>query len=426
MKDAHKQQHISALQDLIDRKKQTTEQRKNITEEEKHAIYETLSPKLQARLQENEKQIIADPDLQRKVRRDLARTQLSTLLLEQEDATYAEKAQELEQKKEAAMDEQKRLQDQGILAGKVVPIGRFTAHTKIDELVDRTGSLAYKAQLSRSPLDYLVINGEDTQPGDLIKYSIYQPEKIPPQLLDFAATGTRQRKYNKTKKLWLTNWWLDHINDVFKSMLQEARPLKLQDKTKTRPARKPSTTQRIVQIKHTASWVPNIAYLISEHTPRIHAEKNLRKRKTADIRYTLLPSLKHVEQHLHGQVEAAQKKITQRQQLAQMLPSRDEFINDHDIYHQTLDMLKKRHQSTWYTEADLDIHDKISRLLSLSDKQKSAQRVIIQAISNILVKSQEERRYMISHLQEHQQKITEARETREENSQDSTHFSCNT
>lgn len=177
----------------------------NLSQADKKTIFELLSPAVQDTLREKWKGE-ETPEQSRQIWRDLCRVQLQTLCWHGEEDAYSDEKDKLDEQIDTGFDDQRQHQKEALTQGVVNRLPHYTDHTKIDALAHRTGSLAYKAQLSWSSPDEYILGNEETQPGDLIRYSVYDPDKIPPELLDFAATGSWSRQYNHIKKHRLAAW----------------------------------------------------------------------------------------------------------------------------------------------------------------------------------------------------------------------------
>jgi hypothetical protein len=290
---------------------------------------------------------------------------------------------------------QKETQDIAVRDGLVQRLNRYTDHTKHHDIRQRTWLLPYKFQLSRSDSADYIIPNKSTDVKDLVTYSVFDPQLMPSELMDFCLHGTWRQQYSKLERLELEYDASNGMQDTLKPVLWSYTTL----------LNEAENSERIVRLTHTdADGIINHAYLLSQHTPQIHEERKKQRWDTWDVRYDIFSSLDEVAGAIEWQVAQSQQKIVTRRWLLALIPdSYESFIahpwgKDHFV-----SQLQERIAlNPWYTKLDLIIAEKIDRLVDTRlHNNPMAQWAILLSVQKAIFKGIKDREHMINHLAVH-------------------------
>lgn len=148
--------------------------------------------------------------------------------------------------------------------------------------------------------------------GNVIQASVYQPERIAPDIIDFALHGKTKQRYTPHEHEKLIHLIATDIDSI-KAMCKAAIPLeyKNNDTRKTISDSipvEPQSTDRIVKLVHPQHHT--VRYLITEHTDTYSSEKQYRRYIIPTIRYKLIADKTALLNYLQQQLPKINEKIT--------------------------------------------------------------------------------------------------------------------
>ena len=309
---------------------------------------------------------------------------------------------------DTSLEKQTSEQSKAIEAGLIRKFTSLSYHTLVDKLSQRTWNAAYKFQLSRTPifeeqdeLQHGVIQPSETNQNDpyelLVRNSIFDSRKMPYQLLHLALYHTPGEEHPTTgDKHLLWREAAERMEEV-KSFLIGAQALGLTYQwgdTK-------ESTQRILRF---ADGEKSLGYLLSENTPQVYDEKQMKKYQKNFIRYYVFTDKSKLLKYLVQELPSSHKKVPERQASFNELRAYDslkEVYNDETLLNDFKDLieeLQKKLAESGLTETEQKVRSYVS---SFHFTNPAADMTVLSAMRKVLWKGVYEQKKKINYLQTH-------------------------
>lgn len=202
--------------------------------------------------------------------------------------------------------EQKKYQRIAVQERRVTHNNNFYSYTADDHFRE-LNTLWSKYQIARSDYtDYVLPVPIDNPTAEdynaVIRASVFDPDLLPRELIDFVMRGSHQKWYTHTHTTDLKYYAAQHMTAI-KDMLVQAQKLSYAHGSKVSA----NITHRIIKLVHPTTG--SIAYMVSENSDMKPAEKEFRKYVIPHIRFKVYTDKNGILNHLQKQIPTFDNKI---------------------------------------------------------------------------------------------------------------------